>query len=421
MSVLKNVLVVLRGSLVAQAISFAALPLLARLYPPDAFGRYQIFLSILNIGLLAVSLRYDYAILSAKTDAVAFSLGRLCLLINGLFAALALGLCVLLYALGPDWVAHLGNTLWLLPPVLLVAGAFQTLTYLLLRSHAFNEGSTARGLQALGITIVALGLGWLRFTGLGLVIGDLAGKALALWHATARMIRKDARYRLWRGELTPLRSVFVEFRQYPLITLPGSLLNGVGGMLTPMLMFGVFGATTSGQYALVERFISVPIAVISQAVAQVYMASFATALRSDPGETMHLFEKIVRTHFKLAVLPTLSLMLAGPQLFEFVFGSRWEQAGVFAQSLAPMLLATFLVAPVDMTLQMLSLQKLNFAWHIFRLTLILAAWIVIWKLSFTPVTAIRIHAGVNTVAYLALLFAMHRSILAQTPVQERQT
>jgi O-antigen/teichoic acid export membrane protein len=253
------------------------------------------------------------------------------------------------------------------------------------------------------------------------VIGDLAGKALALWHATARMIRKDARYRLWRGELAPLRSVFVEFRQYPLITLPGSLLNGVGGMLTPMLMFGVFGATTSGQYALVERFISVPIAVISQAVAQVYMASFATALRSDPGETMHLFEKIVRTHFKLAVLPTLSLMLAGPQLFEFVFGSRWEQAGVFAQSLGPMLLAIFLVAPVDMTLQMLSLQKLNFAWHIFRLTLILAAWIVIWKLSFTPVTAIRIHAGVNTVAYLALLFAMHRSILAQTPVQERQT
>ena len=191
-------------------------------------------------------------------------------------------------------------------------------------------------------------------------------------------------------------------------------------MLTPMLMFGVFGATISGQYALVERFFFVPIAVISQAVAQVYMASFATALRTDPGESVHLFEKVVRTHFKIAILPTLALMLFGPQLIELVFGARWALAGTFAQSLAPMLLATFLVAPVDMTLQMLSLQKLNFAWHIFRLTLVVTAWTIIWKYAPTPVAAIRIHAAVSTVAYLVMLVVMHRGVLAQASPQERQ-
>jgi O-antigen/teichoic acid export membrane protein len=420
MSVLKNVLIVLRGSLVAQAISFAALPILARLYPPDAFGRYQILLSALNMALLAVSLRYDYAILSAKTDATAFALGRLCLVINGLIALACLSLCATFYVLSPTWVGRLGYTLWLLPPVILVAGAFQTLTYLLLRSHAFNEGSTARGLQALGNTTVSLSLGWLQYSGLGLVMGDLAGRTLALWHALTRMIRKDTRYRLWRGDASPFRALLIEFRHYPLITLPGSLLNGLGGMLTPMLIFGVFGTSASGQYGLVERFIAAPIAVISQAVAQVYMASFASALRTDPGELAHLFEKVVRTHFKIAVLPSVALLITGPRLIELVFGARWALAGTFAQSLAPMLLATFLVAPVDMTWQMLSLQKLNFVWHIFRLILIATAWIIIWKFALTPAVAMRIHAGVNTVAYLVMLLAMHRSVLALPTLLERQ-
>jgi O-antigen/teichoic acid export membrane protein len=418
MSLLKNVLVVLRGSLIAQGLSFAALPILARVFPPDAFGRYQVFLSVLGFALLAASLRYELAILNAKTDAGAFSLAKLCLVINVIFSILALVLCVPLYVLNPTWVERLGPTLWALPPVLLVAGVFQTLTYLMLRSHAFNEGSTARGLQALGNTSSALGLGWLKITGLGLVVADVIGRAIALLHAGSKMIHKDARYRLWRSDAADLSQLMRDFREYPLVTLPGSLLNGLGGILTPMLMFAAFGTTVSGQYALVERCIATPIAVISQAVAQVFMASFSTALRSDPGECLPLFTKVVRTHLKIAAAPTIILMLFGQQIFTFAFGTRWELAGNFSQSLAPMLLMSFLVAPVDMTLQLLSQQKLNFAWHAFRLTLVLGGWIVIWKCGFTPVLAIRTHAVLTSVAYLLLLYTIYRNVKATANIRE---
>ena len=82
MSILRDVLIVLRGSLAAQAISFATLPLLARLYTPEVFGRYQIFLLVLSFLVLSASLRYEVPILNADTDSRAFSLAKLCLIIN---------------------------------------------------------------------------------------------------------------------------------------------------------------------------------------------------------------------------------------------------------------------------------------------------------------------------------------------------
>lgn len=413
MSIFRNVVVVLRGSLVAQIISFAILPILARLYPPDAFGRYQIFLSVMSFLLLAASLRYELAILNADTDECAFSLARLCLIINAAFAALAFIFCAALYLLYPNAVARLGQTLWVLPPVLLVGGAFQTLTYLLLRFHAFKEGSAARGIQAIGSTGTALTLGWLKVTSIGLVAADLTARALALWYAYGRMVVKDPRYRLYGPQTLALPLLLRKFRAYPLVTLPGSLLNGAGGILTPMLMFGVFGAATSGQYALVERCVAVPIAVISQAVSQVYMASFSSALRTNSTGALDLFKKIVFAHLKLGLLPAVVLLIFGRQLFELAFGERWAPAGTFAQIMAPMLLASFLVGPVDMTLQMLSKQKLNFVWHAFRLALVLSGWTIVSLCKMPPLTAIWMHSTVNVITYLTLLLIIYKSVLGE--------
>ena len=44
---LKNTLTVLRGTVVAQAIGFMALPILTRLFTPEAFGQLQLYQSAL--------------------------------------------------------------------------------------------------------------------------------------------------------------------------------------------------------------------------------------------------------------------------------------------------------------------------------------------------------------------------------------
>jgi O-antigen/teichoic acid export membrane protein len=410
MSLLKNVVVMLRGSLIAQAISFAALPLLARMYAPEDFGRYQIFLSIMGFLLLAASLRYEVAVLNAETDEYAFSLARLCLYINGGLAILTLIASVAVNLVAPDLLAKLGRGFWLLPPTLFAGGAFQTLSYLLLRSHAFKESSAARAAQALGNSGSAFLMGWMRLTAVGLMTADLAGRLLAVGFAGARMIRSDARYRVWGDRTYSLRHLLHRYREYPLISLPGSLLDGVGTSITPVLMFGVFGAAVSGQYALVERSIAMPVAVIAQAVSQVYMASFSTALRANASSAGALFKQIVLTHLKIAALPAIALFFFGRPAFELVFGTQWGLAGALAQTMAPLFLMSFLVSPVTMTLLMLKKQALNFGWYVGRMGAILSAWVVISRLRLPPLTAIGVHVTVNVTAYVVLLALIYKNL-----------
>jgi O-antigen/teichoic acid export membrane protein len=420
MKILNNVFIVLRGSVAAQAISFAALPILARLYSPAEFGRYQIFLAVLIFLIPIASLRYELAILNAETDDYAFALGRLCLGLNALMAGVTLALCAAIHLLWASAATKLGSALWVLPLALLAGGAFQTFTYLLLRAHAFRVGAIAKGCQALSNSAVALALGGVKISGLGLVLGELIGRGIAALYMLGKMIGQDARYRLWRRQAYSMREVLTRYRDYPIISLPGSVLNAIGGTLAPLLIFAAFGASVSGQYGLVDRCISLPIAVIVQAVSQVYMASFSTALRDGASDPRELFRRVVIAHLKLAIIPTAVLMLFGPQLFAFVFGARWALAGDISRIVAPLMLVTFVVNPVDMTLMLLNRQKMNSLWYLFRVLLTLAAWSAIFTWHIAPLPALELHVSVSVVAYLTLLVMSYRILARQqhTPVAQ---
>jgi len=63
------------------------------------------------------------------------------------------------------------------------------------------------------------------------------------------------------------------------------------------------------------------------------------------------------------------LIVAGPQLFVFVFGQRWMEAGDYARLLAVAYLAQFVVTPVASTLYLLERQGQQLGWAAVRLTL----------------------------------------------------
>ncbi len=73
----RNILTVLSGSVVAQLIAIAALPILTRLYDAQAFGRYQIYISILNVAVMFVAFRYEVALIGARPGRVFDNLLRL--------------------------------------------------------------------------------------------------------------------------------------------------------------------------------------------------------------------------------------------------------------------------------------------------------------------------------------------------------
>jgi O-antigen/teichoic acid export membrane protein len=68
--------------------------------------------------------------------------------------------------------------------------------------------------------------------------------------------------------------------------------------------------------------------------------------------------------FFLSLVPLLTLLLFGPQLFAFLFGETWRTAGVYAQILAPAFAIRFIVSPVSTIFAVTGNLRLGSAWQV---------------------------------------------------------
>jgi O-antigen/teichoic acid export membrane protein len=59
---------------------------------------------------------------------------------------------------------------------------------------------------------------------------------------------------------------------------------------------------------------------------------------------------------KIAMPPTLILIISGPELFSLVFGEQWRNAGEFARWMAPWLYMVFITSPLSTLFSVLEKQ-----------------------------------------------------------------
>ena len=70
----KNVLTLMAGTTIAQAIPIAISPILTRLYSPEEFGLFALFLAIVSIFGVVATMRYEMAIVQPEKSEDAINL-----------------------------------------------------------------------------------------------------------------------------------------------------------------------------------------------------------------------------------------------------------------------------------------------------------------------------------------------------------
>ena len=78
----QNVLTLMTGSTLSQAIPIAISPILTRIYTPEDFGLYAVYIAIITILGTIVSGRYELAIMLPKKDEDAINIFALGLVIT---------------------------------------------------------------------------------------------------------------------------------------------------------------------------------------------------------------------------------------------------------------------------------------------------------------------------------------------------
>jgi O-antigen/teichoic acid export membrane protein len=388
------------GTAIAQVIAVAASPILTRLYKPSDFGALQVFISLMGLALIASTGRYEIAVLLPKDEESSLhvlALAVLCVCITTMAAAGIVVVCHYHQVL-PASVLILKGHLWLLPFSLLGGGLYQALSYWAMRRGRYKQIAAAKLVQVGTQVGTQLGAGFVTHGSLGLLIGDAVGRIMGselflreLWRDYAGQIRAI--------RLSRMVQLAIRYRDYPLISMWGALLN-VSGLALPSLFFAqYYGAQNTGWLALDNRVLGVPAALIGASIAQVYSAEAATLTYSDPDRLMYIFIKTTRRMLYLGFGPCVLLMFFAPWIFQLIFGHAWREAGEYARYMAFMFYAGFLDSPVQTTLNILERQRAQFVWDAFRLSLTILVIVLPYHFGLGPRIAIFSYAVAMTLMY----------------------
>lgn len=347
----RGVSVLVGGTAGSQLLVMLAAPIVTRLFSPEDFGVLAVYAGILGMFTIIASLRYELAILLPEDNQEAANVAVLSLLI------------VVAVSIASAVVALLGNTsipailgvpvlsryFWLLPIGVLLVGVYQVFNFWALRTKSFAAISGTRLKQSLTSIIIQL---------LGYTLGPVT---LLVSHAAGQGIggislgKVALRYPQFRHvRLGGIVAAARRYRQFPMYSTWSGLLNAAGNQLPSLMFAALFSPAAAGLYALTTRVLSMPMAIIGSAIGNIFFANLAEARREKrlPQLVAAVQEKLAH----IVMAPTLILLIAGPQLFSFVFGESWREAGTFAQWMAPWLYVVFITSPLGALFDVLEKQ-----------------------------------------------------------------
>ena len=351
-----------------QAISALLSPVLSRLYTPEDYGLLAIFTSLISILTVVGSFRYELAILLPKKNSEAGLILKLSLIIIVLFSILVF----LITTLFKNNIALLlGNerlSFWLyfLAPVFLAAGITQSFTYWFNRNENYKIISGVRIYQSSVNSVLSLLLGFLKFNTFGLIL------SLIISNITSSLyLLKRSLFRLNECSLNfiKLRSVAKKYKEFPLLSLPSALLDTISINSIIFLLSYFFSESITGAYSFSLRMLSMPAVVIGTAMGQVFFQKISEAY-SNKEKIFPLILRSWKVLFLAGIFPTIVLFFFGEELFTFVFGIKWAEAGRISEYLCILTFFMFISSPTSNAMIVLRKQGIllwiNIAAFIYR-------------------------------------------------------
>ncbi|MDR0782997.1 MAG: oligosaccharide flippase family protein [Propionibacteriaceae bacterium] len=361
--VLRHILTLVSGTVVAQVFALILQVPLMRLYTPQAFGVLAIYASITGIISAIAALRYDMTIMLPEDDLTARVVRNLASR-SIIVVAIATGIAGWIAG---GWFADYYDApqlRWWLPIgglTVFLAAETTTRQYWLNRHQAYKPIAVNRALQTLAIGVFQLLLilllptvmGWLRPANpvcaagtavpgyLGLIIGGVFG----LGFAYGWIVRNT---RDLHGPLAPeaptMWQMANRYRKMPLINGPNTLVDAIRLNGIPLIIAVIATVDSVGQYNRAFLIAHAPAMLIQGAISQVFFQRLAV---TKPGEMGPLVAKTLRGLALLSV-PTFALFaMVAPWLVPFIFGEAWVEAGWITAALTPWIAAGILASPVS--------------------------------------------------------------------------
>lgn len=365
---LGNALTLASGNIVAQIITISLVPVITRIYSPEAFGYFSIFLSVAIMITAVSSLRYSAAILLPDEHADAKAIVVLSLAIVLVMALICL---VVIIFLGDaiNSLMGLGKApylLMLVPLSVLLGGTWLVLNMWNVRQSRFRNLAGARVASAIVDRTTSILLGVFVFPGpLGLVLGNLCGQAAllaGLFAGSAGSHEPGPDSSALPDRILPVAK---RYRRFPKFAW-SSLVQQLSAQAPVILLGMLFSPAIAGFYALGKRVLLQPINIIGDALAKSFFQRVSADYRSGK-DVSGVTIKLLHALAVFFIPPMMMFSTVAEPLFRLVFGNEWIIAGYYATLLTPMFISVFLLLPFSVFFDLLEKQKELGTFNLFTL------------------------------------------------------
>lgn len=406
----RNIATTISGSAGAQAINLALIPVIMRIYGPEAFGVVGTFQSLTIILIPWCALTYPMSIVLPQSERDARGLIRLSLLMAALICGLT---ALLLYGWGEQASHALGVDLLIpylmwLPVVMFSSAVLETTQQWLYRNQRFTLTARAATLHALIYNATRSGAGLIMATAPVLVITSSLYYVIhsGLLLIGIRLRREPSVFKAsseTKDEpVKTLRQLAAQYRDFPLFRAPQVLINALSVHMPTLVLASAFGAVPAGFFALCLQVLAMPSNFIGKAVGSVYYPRITEAIHArDPVAGLLLRGVLGMSLAGLA--PFAALVIAGPWLFDLAFGGQWHTAGEYARWLAISEFAGFIGGPCLVAIPALSLQKVFLVFEIVSTSLRISAVLAGAFFFKDPAAVVMAFAAANVLINLSMI------------------
>ncbi|WP_446655524.1 lipopolysaccharide biosynthesis protein [Blastomonas sp.] len=339
-----------------QGLYLVAGPFIGRIYSPEEFGLFGLFVTAWTfLGLFACGL-FDMAIPAAASDEEAQRLSGLSVVL-GVITSLVSGGALAIVA-AQDWFGFGVLPIW--SGIVMSAGMLTHMVVLIGQGWAVRLDK-----------VMTIGQANVLMNGARSILQVLGGLLSPVWAmmiaaeivaraAQAQWLRRDEnRGSAWRFSWQRMYDTFRDNARYPIIFGPAFILDAAAVLIQTTMVGTLFGPAAMGQFFLMRRTLDLPVAFAFRSLSDLFLARQLAIVREDPARLRPFF---LRTSAALALggaAAGLPLIIWGRELFEIFYGRNWGSAGLMAAIMAPAFFLNLAAAPVARVFQISAMAHLR--------------------------------------------------------------
>lgn len=364
----KNAITLVSSTAISQVLPIITAPILTRIYSPDDYGTLGIFLAVSYLFGVFSTLGYANAVMIEKDELDSKKVFVACIY-NSIFVSFLSLVLIYLFKHNFTSFFQLGKLpshyLFMIPFSILMTGINSTLSVWANKKGLYKRLAFSRVGTAVLTPLISILYGFLYHNLFGLILGIILGQLTFTLVLIIQNIKDDFKVFSFYT-FSNLKNVYSKNLNFFLYSLPADFINSFINQIPVFMLSSLSGNAVVGQYNMSNRMLGLPSSLISNSVGEIFKQK-ATEDFHNSGSCILVFKKTLIWLFCISLPIFLIIFLFGPEMFSFVFGSKWKQAGEFSRIMTLMFFFRFFVSPLTYTFIIKQKQMEDFIGHIVML------------------------------------------------------